>query len=83
MKLKPQIFECQRRNVVSSGREEGLLSLSILSWEYSYNPRLYCLVGAINNSLTWKFNTKSPGWNVLSKTSRLNEMSVLGARLLV
>lgn len=41
--MKPkQVSESQRRNVVSVGKEEGLLYPMILFWEYCCNSRLCC-----------------------------------------
>lgn len=37
----------------------GLHSPRILSWEYTCNPRLCCLVGVRSNSLTWGLTTKT------------------------
>ncbi|XP_019608042.2 6-phosphofructo-2-kinase/fructose-2,6-bisphosphatase 2 isoform X5 [Rhinolophus sinicus] len=48
VKPKPQIFDYQRRNVVSSGKKEGLLSPRILSAWASYmtnSPTLIVMIG--------------------------------------
>lgn len=64
VKPKPQIFECQRRNAVSSGEKLP----PPLSWEYVCNPRLCCLVGMRNDNLTWEWKTVYKG-GFLSETN--------------
>ena len=81
--MKPkQVSECQRRNVVSVGKEEGLLYPMILFWEYCCNSRLCCWVGVRNNSLTREFKTKySRGISFLKQVDSVKCLSL--ARLLV